>query len=61
MIRAVIFTAVGYWLSRQYYERFDLVQRQQREADISSRLNRLLAGYGLTEEEVSAAKKEILQ
>jgi len=60
MIRAILFAAVGYWISRQVYERYDKANRLEREQDIERKLIAWLTAEGWTTEEIKEATDEIL-
>lgn len=55
MIRAIIFTAVGYWLSRQVYLRYDQSKREAENAATKRKLQIYLETVGWNEQEVEEA------
>lgn len=61
MIRAIVCTAMGFWLSRNYYLKYHESKNAERERNIERRLVKMLRNEGLNEEEVEQVKKEILQ
>jgi hypothetical protein len=61
LIRAVVFTAIGFWLSRHYYLKYHESKSAERERNIERRLVKMLRNEGLTEVELEQVKKEILQ
>ena len=59
MMRALIFTVLGYWLSRQVYEKYDLRKQEAAKTAFKKRLTTYLQSKGFTETEVSEAQKII--
>lgn len=41
-MRTLIVLAVGFWLGRQIYIRYDKAESQKREEELQNRINRLL-------------------
>lgn len=61
MIRAILFTAVGYWISRKVYENYDLQKRKNSLKKTEDRLENYLKSFGWKTAEIKKAKKEILR
>ena len=55
MIRAIIFTAVGYWLSRQVYLRYDFAKREEEKINTKRKLQIYLETVGWSEKEIKEA------
>lgn len=60
MIRAILFAAVGFWLSRKLYEAYDLKKREEMLKTIEGNAINLLAEEGWTNKEIDFALEEIL-
>lgn len=59
MIRAIIFTAVGYWLSRQVYLRYDLEKRRSDQARLKRKLQVYLETAGWNKDDIQHAIDKI--
>ena len=59
-MRTVITLAVGFWLGRQVYIKYDKKKVQQREQQVKSRLETFLKQNGLTKTEVNSTINEII-
>lgn len=61
MIRAIIFTAIGYWLSRQVYLRYDAFKRKEEQAAIRRKLQVYLESQGWNKEEIKEAMNSVIE
>lgn len=61
MIRAIIYTALGYWLSRQFYESHLKAKEQEKLEKMKYKLGELLDEKGFSSEEINKAKAELFQ
>lgn len=59
-MRTVITLAVGFWLGRQIYVKYDREKVQQKEERVKSRLEAFLKENGLTRTEVKETVNEII-
>jgi len=55
MIKAIIYTAIGYWLSRQVYQRYDMEKRKSDDELTKRRLEVYLESKGWKETEIKTA------
>lgn len=60
MIRAIIFTAVGFWISRQVYEKYELNQLKAERETTKRKLNNYLVSIGWNDIEIEQASLKIL-
>jgi len=60
MIRAILFAAVGYWVSRKIYEAYDLKKRKEMLETIERRIAAILDEEGWSKKEIENAIDEIL-
>lgn len=61
MIRAILFAAAGFWLSRKLYQTYDLKKRKELLKEIEQRTRELLADDGWTKQEIELAIDDILE
>jgi len=59
-MRTVITLAVGFWLSRQIYIKYDKEKMKKKEDQVKSRLEAFLKENGLTKTEVKETMDEII-
>ena len=59
-MRTVITLAVGFWLGRQIYAKYDKDKMQKKEERVKSRLEAFLKENGLTRTEVKETVNEII-
>jgi len=59
MIKAILYTAIGYWLSRQVYQRYDLAKRKADKELTKRRLEIYLETAGWNTKEVQKAINKI--
>ncbi len=59
-MRTVITLAVGFWLSRQIYIKYDKGKMKKKEDQVKSRLEAFLKENGLTKTEVKETMDEII-
>ncbi len=55
MMRAIICTAVGFWMSRQVYERHELSQRKLEKEATKIKLKNYLISIGWNQAEIDSA------
>ncbi len=55
MIKAIIYTAIGYWVSRQIYHRYDVAKRKTEKAKEKQRLESYLKTRGFNSNEIQEA------
>jgi len=60
MMRAIIFAAIGFWISRKIYENYDQRRRQEIVKIMERRIGNILLEDGWTDEEIRIAQDEIL-
>lgn len=59
-MRTVVTLAVGFWLGRQIYVRYDREKVKKKEEQVKSRLEAFLKENGLNRTQVQATVKEII-
>jgi hypothetical protein len=59
MIRAIVFTAVGFWISRQIYEKYELNQRTIERESTQRKLRNYLISIGWNTSEIDNADLKI--
>jgi hypothetical protein len=59
MIKAVVFAAIGFWLSREVYERFDKKHQKELHEQSKRKVSLYLKKVGWSAQEIKAAEKEI--
>lgn len=59
MIRAIVFTAVGFWISKEIYEKYELNQRKVERESTQRKLKNYLESVGWSAAEVESADLKI--
>ena len=59
-MRTVVTLAVGFWLGRQIYVRYDREKVKKKEEQVKSRLEAFLKENGLNRTQVQATVKDII-
>lgn len=60
MIRAIVFAAIGFWVSRKIYENIDLQKQQEHKQLIKQRLSSHLKKIGLNKKEIDQAIQKVI-
>lgn len=60
-MRAIIYTAIGFWLSRQFYERHLKAKEREKLDKTKYRLGEFLKEKGFSSEEINQAKAELFR
>jgi|GEM_PF-1441438 len=61
MIRVILFAAIGFYLSRRLYERYDKQQAMEKENVFRRRVKVLLKREGLSAKTISQLEKELFK
>ena len=59
MMKAIIYAAIGYWLSRQFYESYLKGQQQKNVEKAKFKLKEYLIEQGLSKTEINTAEQQI--
>lgn len=61
MIKAVVFAAIGFWLSREVYERFDKKNQKELYEQTKRKVSLYLKKSGWSTKEIREAESEIFK
>ncbi len=60
-MRIIIYAAIGFWISRQFYEHYLKAQHAEKVTKLKRELNSYLSGHGWSPEEIQEAELEIFK